>query len=149
MHFWLRAAIRGLTSLLIIVTAFGQTTTGSITGTVTDPSGAVVPGAQVTVTNERDGGSREIATNNAGIFSVPDLTSGPYTVRVNASGFAQYEAPRLMLVSNQVLNLDVHMALAAAGTTVQVAEAATGISTETSNISNLKTSRDLQELPLV
>jgi hypothetical protein len=127
----------------------GQTTTGTITGTITDPSGAVVPGATVSVVNVDEGSTRDAVTNNAGDFTAPNLTIGRYRVRVNVPGFTPYESPDLMLSANQVLNANIHLAVAAAGTSVQVAADATAISTETSNISNVKTTRDLQELPIV
>ncbi len=132
-----------------IFTISGQTTTGAITGTVTDPSGAVVPNAQVTVLNEAEGTARQLTTNNSGTFTAPDLTVGTYKVRVNDPGFAQFESANLSLTANQVLNVDVHLSVAAAGATVEVAATASEISTETTNISNIKTTRDLQELPLV
>src|SRR5215208_5048353 len=139
MTFSLSRLMLAATACFVAVGASAQTTTGSITGTVTDPSGAVVPTAKITVTSEREGTSRDVVTNSAGVFSVPNLTIGPYSVRVVAPGFAQFETSHLMLTSNQVLNVDARLAVASAGTTVQVAAAGTGISTETSNISNLKT----------
>jgi hypothetical protein len=134
---------------LLISTLPAQTTTGTITGTVTDPSGAVVPDAKVTVINEAEGSARELTTNTSGVFTAPNLTVGTYRVRVNAPGFTQFETPDLILNANQVRNADVHLSVAAAGASIQVAAEAATISTETSNISNIKTSRDLQELPLI
>ncbi len=129
--------------------AAGQTTFGTITGIVTDPSGAVVPGAKVSITNEHEGTVRQITTGSTGVYTAPNLAVGSYRLQVSAAGFATYEASGLTLSSNQVLNADVHLALTQSGTTVEVSASGAAISTETSNISNLKTSRDLQELPLI
>lgn len=135
-------------ALLIPVLA-AQTTTGTITGTVTDPSGAIVPNAKVVVINQAEGSTRELVTSNSGIFTAPNLTVGTYRVRVNAPGFAQLESASLVLNANQVLNTDIHLSLSSGASTVQVSGDVSPISTETSNISNIKTARDLQELPLI
>ncbi len=139
----------GLVLTLSISIAPAQTTFASITGTVTDPSGALVPDAKVAVTNQAEGTVREILTGTTGVFTVPNLAIGAYRLQVTATGFSPYERTGLVLSANQVLNVDVRLALAQAGTTVQVSDTGAAISTETSNISNVKTTRDLQELPLI
>ena len=136
-------------SLIISSAGMGQTTFGTITGTVTDPSGAVVPNAKVSIINEAEGGVRQAATGNTGVYSVPGLSVGSYKLQVSTSGFAAYERGGLILTANQVLNADVVLALTQSGTTVQVTSAGAPISTETSNLSNIKTTQDLQELPLI
>jgi hypothetical protein len=73
------------------MTSFGQTTTATITGTVTDPSGAVVPSAKVSVTSETEGTVRDVLTGSTGVFTVPNLNVGRYRLQVTASGFATYE----------------------------------------------------------
>jgi hypothetical protein len=128
---------------------FGQTTFATITGTVTDPSGAVLPGAKVTVTSEGEGTVRDVLTGSTGVFTVPNLTVGTYRLHVTATGFGPHDRTGIILSANQVLNADVKMTLAQAGVSVEVTAAGAAISTETTNLSNLKTSRDLQELPLV
>ena len=97
----------------------------------------------------REGSTREVTTSASGVFTAPNLTVGTYRVRATATGFAQSEITNLILSANQVLNTDVHLALASAGSSVGVAADAVTISTETSNISNIKTDRDLQELPII
>lgn len=134
---------------VLVLTLSAQTTTGTITGTVTDPSGAVVPDAKITVMNQAQGVTREMTTNTSGVFTAPNLTVGTYRVRVEAPGFAPYESANLMLSANQVQNASIHLSVASSGTSVEVAAEGNAISTETSNISNIKTTRDLQELPLI
>ncbi len=145
----LRLQVFAIGAIFSVLTAQAQTTFGSITGTVTDPSGAVVPAAKVTVTSEGTQTSREVVTGSTGIFSVPNLSVGSYRLVVGASGFAQYDRGGITLNANQVLNADVKLALMQAGSTVQVTDTGAAISTETTNISNIKTTRDLQELPLI
>src|SRR6266849_6127201 len=72
---------------LSAVAALAQTS-GSITGEVKDPSGAVAPDAAVTATNSKTNVARSTATNGAGVYSFPDLTPGIYEVKVVAAGFA-------------------------------------------------------------
>src|SRR5580704_7174990 len=75
--------------------ALAQTTFGSITGPVIDPSGAPVPGAQLTVTNENTNLVRHFTTEADGAYTVPDLEAGMYRVRVEAKGFSSLERPDL------------------------------------------------------
>lgn len=135
-------------SLWLTTAASGQTTFGSITGTVADPSGAVVPGASVSVNNEGTGIERKVTTSAGGLFNVPNLDVGRYRVTITASGFARYERSGLILSSNQVLNVDAGLELATTTTITEVRGAAPAISTETSSLSDVKTNQVLQQLPL-
>src|SRR5205085_5384183 len=78
----------GLVSLLLCAMAFGQAETGQITGTVSDPSGAVVPNAKVTVTNVQTNASRSAQSNASGIYSFTNLQPGSYEIAVEGQGFA-------------------------------------------------------------
>src|SRR5690349_12111250 len=86
-----RASRLALCLLLLLACAFtglAQTGTGgTMLGTVTDPSGAVVPNVGITITNTDTGQSRQVTTNDAGQYVVPDLQIGHYNVRAEASGF--------------------------------------------------------------
>jgi hypothetical protein len=77
--------------LLCAVNASAQTTSGSMSGTVVDSSGQVLPGASVTIVNEQTGEERRTVTNEAGDFMFPGLVAGPYTIRVGLSGFKPLE----------------------------------------------------------
>src|SRR5579871_1481491 len=81
-----------LALLLAASAAFAQMniSTGSISGTIVDPSWQVIPGAAVTLTFELNGEIRSTTTNNTGDFSFLALVEGPYTVRVQAQGFRQF-----------------------------------------------------------
>ncbi len=133
----------------LVPNATGQTILSSITGTVTDPSGAVVPDAQVTVTNEGTGVARSASANPTGVFIVPDLSVGTYRVRVEATGFQTQERTGLILNANRVLNLDIQLTLGSAATQVQVQAQAPVINTETSTLAYTRSTRELQQLPLV
>src|SRR5437868_4187755 len=102
----------GLFSALLLTTfTFGQSTFGSFTGSVKDPSGAVIPGAEVEVVNEGTGVTRKLTTSSAGVFNVPSLNLGTYRIRVSARGFNTYNRQNLVLEANQVINLDIDLTL--------------------------------------
>src|SRR5579871_3433681 len=79
---------------------FGQTATGSIQGTVTDESGAVVPNASVTVTNRATGAARTLTANTEGLYSAPALQAGEYEVRVEMQGFRTEVRPAQVLAGS-------------------------------------------------
>src|SRR5690242_17328313 len=78
-----------LTLALSACTAYAQTETGQITGTVTDPTGAVIPGATVTVRSVDTGAERNTTTTGEGRYTVPNLNPGLYDVVVTATGFTE------------------------------------------------------------
>jgi len=133
----------------IVFPAAAQTTSGSITGQITDQSGAVVPGATIRIANEGTGLEREIRSSDAGVFAAPNLNVGSYRVRAEAAGFQPQERTGILLNANQVVNVDFEMSVSATTTETQVVGTAPVIDTETSTLSYVKTQRDLQQLPLV
>ena len=88
----------------------GQTVAGTVTGTITDPSGAIVPGAIVTVKNTNTGGVRNSVTNGTGYFSIPALPPGPYMLDVKLKGF-QEETSSLTVSVGQTLNISLKLRL--------------------------------------
>src|SRR2546421_5740802 len=108
-----------LFGFLFASASLAQSTFGSFVGTVKDPSGAVVPGASVEVSNEGTGATHKATTSSAGVFNVPNLDIGNYRIRVSAKGFNSYERAKLFLEANQVINLDIALTL---GGTVDVVE---------------------------
>jgi outer membrane receptor protein involved in Fe transport len=94
---------------------------GGISGTVTDSTGASVPGATVVITNELRGIRRELTTNEAGVFTAPALTpASGYAVTVNAGGFAQFEVREISVAVGQNVNLPVELTVASGATTIVV-----------------------------
>src|SRR6266404_8353578 len=105
--------------------ALAQSTFGTITGTLTDQTGSVIPGAHVTVINERTGAERRIDTADTGVYTVPNLPVGAYRVRLEAQGFRGYERTGLSLNANQVITVDAQLTVAPVETNVvEVAGAA-------------------------
>ena len=147
----LKQALSALSCLYVLTLPLAaQSTFGTITGTITDQTGSVIPGAHITVINEGTGAERRIETADTGVYSVPNLPVGPYRIRMEAQGFGRYERSGLTLNANQVINVDAQLSVAAVETNVvEVAGAAPVIDTETSTLAYVKTSRDLLQLPLV
>ena len=82
--------------------ASGQVLYGSMVGTVTDQSGALVPGTAVTVTNTSTGLSRQTTTNEAGYYSIPNLLEGSYDLSVSLSGFKPYVQKGISVSINEI-----------------------------------------------
>ena len=95
----------------------------AITGTVLDPSGAVVPGANITVTQKSTSAVRTVTTNSSGQFNFPSLPPATYTVSVQATGFKQY-VQDVVLLADQIRDMDVKLQVGAATQQVTVEESA-------------------------
>src|SRR5438552_18295706 len=93
----------------LAVPSFAQRITASIRGTVTDSTGAVVPGATVTVKNENTGFSRSTITNGSGSYSFGELPTGPYTVEVSLAGFKSVMRTGIILDVADVRGEDVQL----------------------------------------
>ncbi|MBV9084682.1 MAG: carboxypeptidase regulatory-like domain-containing protein, partial [Acidobacteriaceae bacterium] len=102
--------------------AWSQLNTGSIAGTVRDPTGAVVPNAKVTLTDQSKGFTYNAATDNNGLFTIRSLPAATYTERVEAPGFTPYERPNIALEVGGAVNADVSLEVATAGQQVTVNE---------------------------
>src|SRR5437773_1331882 len=111
-----------------------QKTSGTITGTLTDPSGAVVPGATVSLVNERTGAARETATNEEGSFSFPELDAGTYRINVNKAGFKKLSLRNVELHVADVTTLNLKMEMGAATETVMVEAAPVAVNTSTGEV---------------
>src|SRR6516162_2498347 len=128
--------------------AFGQSTFGTILGTVHDTSGAVMPGCAVTAENVGTSAKRSTVTDETGSYSVQNLEPGTYTVKIELPGFQVTEFTSIVLTARQTIRLDGTMKVATQAETVSVtADAAPVINTEVSNIAETKTSLELIELP--
>jgi hypothetical protein len=96
---YLFSFVRVLAVLIALASTLtlAQVTTGTILGTVTDPSGAVIPGAKVTVTNTDTGISTNVVSKGGGNYEVPYLVNGTYSVKVEAAGFSSFEVTSIVL----------------------------------------------------
>lgn len=121
----------------------------AISGTVHDPTGAVVPNAKVIISTATQGQVRSTTTNAAGIFTAPALLPGAgYEVNVTASGFAVYDSKDLDLQVGQNLNLNITLAVGQTTTTVEVNAAAQVLDDTKTDVSQVVGTREIMDLPI-
>ena len=129
--------------------ASAQTTgLGNITGTVTDVSGAVIPGAKVTITNMDTNVVTGGATNGTGYFEVDALTPGRYKISAAAPGFENFEQQGITLESDARLNVPLKLPIGAATERVVVQADATLLNTESGSSGQVLTTRQVESLPV-
>lgn len=134
--------------LTLASVAWGQT--AQVTGRVSDQSGAVVPGAQITLTNIATGINREAVSNDEGFFTLPLLNPGEYRIAVKKEGFKPLVQPSVTLQVNQVARLDYALETGAVTETVNIAAATTAaLETETSSLGKVVDQQRIQNLPLL
>jgi hypothetical protein len=133
--FLLSKAIVGfLACILLTMSVHGQTTNGSIQGTVMDPGGAAVSGATVTSRNLDTGLSNSTVTTDAGLYSLPNLPPGRYSVKVEATGLKKYEQEGVTVQTGSTVSLDIQLQLGSITETVTVNADARQLETATSDI---------------
>jgi len=137
-----------LLALLIFATAaFAQFENGAVSGVVTDPSGAVISGAQVTVTSTGTGAARTATSDNSGNYTVANLKPGEYQLKVSQKGFGDYKQ-RFTISPGARIAVDAKMTTQAAETTIEVVgRAETQVDTETSSLSQIVDQKRVAELP--
>jgi len=127
---------------------FGQGITGSITGTVTDPSGAVVAGATVTVRNVDTNAARIETTSDAGSYTITQLPPGHYAVKVDKTGFKTYNQSGITLVIDQVAQINAQLAVGSEAQNIEVTSTGPVIQTEDSSVGQVIDSQSIQNTPL-
>ena len=120
----------------------------TIVGTVTDPSGAVVPNVNVTITNTDTGLSRVFPTNDAGQYVAPDLQIGHYDIKANAAGFKVAEQKNVVLAIGDRLRVDFQMQMGAAAETVTVEANAVAVQQDTGEESQLLNPEEMSQLAI-
>jgi hypothetical protein len=143
---WFLALLAAVTILLPTVLLAQSTTNGAISGTVTDPSGAVLPGLTVTLKSTEKGFTQEAKTNTQGFYQFTLVEPGTYTVTISAAGFkTSTTATTVSVEQNAIVNTKLEVG--SAGTTVEVSSEAPLLQTETSEISTTFNEREISEVP--
>lgn len=148
---WLKAVLAVLAiAALILVSkpAAAQDVTAGLTGTVSDPTGAAIPGAKVTAQDVARGTVWSTVTNSAGIYNLPRIPASTYTLTVQAKGFQTAVRPNILLVIDQKARVDVKLSLGLVSQTVQVTGAPPLLQTETTQVGTVINSRTNEALPL-
>ncbi len=134
--------------LFLAISAHAQSTFGTITGTVVDPSGSAVQGAQVIVREQRSRVEFRVNSGVDGTFVAPNLTAGTYGVEAGASGFAGSEPVLVELLARQIARVEIKLAVAATATSLTVEAAPLAITTDSPTISDSRSGRAINELAL-
>jgi hypothetical protein len=148
---WLRCLVLFVLAALILIpsAAFGQARIeGQLSGTITDPSGAVVPGATITVTQPSTGFTRTVTSNDAGAFVFPDLLPGTYTVTASAKGFSASVYNEVNIYAGRTTDLKVSVKVGTTTETVEVSAAAEVLETTSNTLATTVSGDSIQDLPL-
>jgi hypothetical protein len=138
----------GLLSAGPAVSAQGVGTSADLTGTVTDPSGADVPSAKVTVLDTAKGLQRSVVTDEHGFYRLSGLAPADYKLSVEHAGFQTEVVPSFSLTVGQTLVLDFHLKLAALSGQVEVSSELPAVETERGSQANTLTQEDIAQLPI-
>ncbi len=151
-NFGMRAIQFAVIALLLAIplAVMGQVTTATIVGTVTDPGGAIVPGAQVTARNLDTGLARTVTSSDEGTFRLEFLPVGKYSVEVTYTGFKKALVSDVVLQVNDTARVDVALNVGQVSETVTISELETpAVNTSTSEIARTIQSAEITTLPLV
>jgi hypothetical protein len=132
---------------LFVSVTFAQTTSGDLVGTVKDPSGAIIPNANVTVTNQATGVAVSMKSGSGGEFRASNLLPGQYDLAVSSAGFEPYTLHGVTVELNKTATTNVTLSVGA-NTTVEVAaEAGVALDTTTTNLTQTFSNTELTDLP--
>ena len=126
------------------ITAFAQQAT--IVGTVTDPSGAVMPNVNITITNPQTGWTRTIPTNDAGQYVAADIQIGHYNVKAEAAGFKVAEQSGIVLQVGDRLRVDFQMKMGTSSETVTVEANTIAVQSDSGELSNVITGQQMSQI---
>jgi Carboxypeptidase regulatory-like domain/TonB-dependent Receptor Plug Domain len=154
----MKRTLRLLTSMAAVavvltmqIVSNGQEATGKIIGTVTDPQGAVIPGAKITATNTGNQTfqvSREAVTDENGAYQIPALPIGTYRVTIERDGFKKFVSDGNKLQINQILRVEASLELGSPSEVVDVTGQAVAVETVNPTLGRSVTSRPISDLPL-
>src|SRR6476646_1104209 len=139
-----------LLSLFPFTLAFSQSTSATVSGTVADPSGAVLPGVSVTATNNGTAVATTVVTNEAGAYNIPGLLPGTYTVSAELPGFQKATYTSVQLGNADKVRLNFALQVATQAQSVEVTVAAdTLLATSSSSVGEILSQSRVQDLPTV
>ncbi len=133
----------------IATLAYGQTSTSALTGTVADTSGAVIPGADVNAKNNDNGTVYTALSNDKGVFQIPAIQVGTYTVTVSLMGFKTFSVPDVKISQGGPTNVKATLEVGGMSETVVVKGGSDIVQTQSTVVSTTMTSAQIQKLPLV
>jgi hypothetical protein len=135
-------------SLMLAPSAFAQTNTADILGTVTDPSGGTIPNAKVTLVNTATQDTRTVQTSGDGAFTFSSLAPGNYNLTVTVNGFQSLSAKDLVVAAGDRRRVDAGLKIGGSTETVEVTSSAPVLQTDSSVVASTVTERAVSDLPL-
>ena len=141
-------AVVGLASSICAPLAFGQAVYGSIIGTLTDPQGAAVAAAKVTVTSVGKGSAVETTTNADGNYNVTHLLAGTYDVKAEGSGFKTFEAKGIVVSVDSAARVDGQFQVGGSSETVEVTAEAPQLKTDRADVATTFSEAQVENLPI-
>jgi Carboxypeptidase regulatory-like domain len=148
----MRLRIAGFWALVVFclpLGLLGQQAAATLTGQVTDPTGAAVPGAQITVVNTATGTTNTTTSDSAGFYRVSSLNPGTsYTLQVATQGFKSYTSTGIVLHVSETIRIDVQLELGAVTQMVEVSADALLITTESTDVRSTVTGTQVQQIPV-
>ncbi len=128
--------------------SLGQAVSGNIIGTVTDPSGAAVGGAEITIANVATGVSTQVTTNESGNYTAPNLPAGSYTITITKPGFQKFVQQNVTVNVSQSARVDASLQVGQATQEVTVTSAPPGIETDRAVVQTQLSSAQISSLPI-
>jgi len=144
----LRAAATFVFATLLSISSAHAQATASLRGTVTDPSGAVIPDATVTIKSSANGSSRKAATNMNGEYNFLQVAPGDYNLLAEKPGFATVNDAHIELLVNTPATLDLKLSVSKAGEIVNVASETSQVNTTDASVGNPFSETQVRQLPL-
>ncbi len=148
---WRKAGLFACLAAFVLIAAvsFGQQLTGTLTGTTTDSTGAVVPNAKVTMKNELSGDMRTTVSNGSGYFSITAIQPGTYTVSITATGFKTWTQGGIVFAQGDNRNLpNISLQVGAVTETVEIQAGALAVPTDNAEVSTTVNTKLIEDLPL-
>ena len=145
-----RAALRVLLCFLLVTSALlAQSAVGTITGAVRDSTGATIPNAKIVVTNTALGTTFSTDSGDVGVFTVPNLVPGSYSVRIEKEGFRPSTTTNLTINAGVTARVDAVLEVGAAAQAIEVSASAVQLQTENAKSQTVVTDKLIQDLPTV
>lgn len=150
--FYLRVSLYAMAIAAFLLSgpyALSQATTGQIVGTVTDPTGAAIPSAKITITDVSKGTSSTLTSNSAGEFTLAQLIPDTYSVKVEAPGFKGFNQQGVVVVADTAASVSAVLTVGSSDQTVQVlADQVPQLKTDRADVSTIYSAQDIESLPI-
>ena len=134
--------------LLTMTALFAQSDRGVITGTVTDSTGALIPGVRIVLTNANTGANTDTVTTGTGNYTLLSLPAGTYALKVSHQGFSPYEQTNIQVRVAVTTRVEVALSVGSAAESIRVSAESTQLETESAEQSTTITGKQIAELPI-